>query len=157
MTCLNQTKDSQLHPFFLGYHLHSPPPLLCSHTSPSSPSSSHFQPSSASADGSGFNKNNRRAWWGPPGVHAYAPRAASVYEWADNCPSPDKYSWRRAEAQQVTKLGERLNMKKATRTRGGEEKEREPTVHGLVCWAARQYWQIKCFAHLKTVNNTFFV
>lgn len=61
-----------------------------SHTLPSL-SFTSFQPSSASADGPGFN--NSKAGRGPPGELAYVAWAASVYEWADNYPSPDIYSW----------------------------------------------------------------
>lgn len=42
---------------------HHPPSSVP--TLPPLPSSTPFQPSSASADGSGFNNNNSRAWWGP--------------------------------------------------------------------------------------------
>lgn len=64
----------------------------CSHTTPRL-SFTSFQPLSASADGFGFN--NSKAGGGPPGELTYVAWAASVYEWADNYPSPDTYSWLR--------------------------------------------------------------
>lgn len=65
-------------------HLHPQP------DPPTPPYFTSFQPLSASADGSGFN--NSKAGGGPPGELTYVALAASVYEWADNYPSPDTYS-----------------------------------------------------------------
>lgn len=86
---------------------------------------------------------------GPPGVHTYTPWTASVYEWTDNCPSPDSYSWQReggTASHQKAKGGIKKN--KAVRPGGGKEAQQSCSGK-YVLWfvfslsSARWYWRKK--------------
>lgn len=61
---------------------------------------------------------------GPPGVHTYTPRTASVYQWADNSPSPDNYSWRGGGGlRESSKAKGGIKKNKAVTTGGGKEED----------------------------------
>lgn len=104
--------------------LHLPPPSVTTLLPlfPHSPlSSTPLQPSVLQQMVLG-SKTTAEHGGGPPGVHTYTPWTASVYQWADNSPSPDSYSWQREGGRRKSsKAKGGIKKNKAVTTGGGKE------------------------------------
>lgn len=107
---------------------------------PHSPSlsSTPFQPSSASADGSGFN-NNSRAWWGPS-WRAHIHGMDSICLWMDRqLPIPRQLQLtEEGGTQQVTKSKRRDKAERGSHTRGRgrriKQKKLQQQIYFMVCF-----------------------